>query len=131
MIQLFISEFNVKLLYHNAKCLKGVTMLSHKFTVSTDELLSLTKVSRCLGQLIDQIKNKTLEKIIVLKNNEAEVAIIDLNEYLRLKSIADQAELMEVNRIVQSRKNTPLDSYISLDDMLTKTDTERKAKVAH
>lgn len=37
-------------------------MLSHKFTVTTDELLSLTKVSRCLGQLIDQIKNKTLEK---------------------------------------------------------------------
>ena len=131
MIQLFISEFNVKLLYHNVKCLKGVTMLSHKFTVSTDELLSLTKVSRCLGQLIDQIKNKTLEKIIVLKNNEAEVAIIDLNEYLRLKSIADQAELMEINRIVQSRKDTPLDSYISLDDMLSKTDTVRKAKVAH
>ena len=131
MIQLFISEFNVKLLYHNVKCLKGVTMLSHKFTVTTDELLSLTKVSRCLVQLIDQIKNKTLEKIIVLKNNEAEVAIIDLNEYLRLKSIADQAELMEINRIVQSRKDTPLDSYISLDDMLSKTDTVRKAKVAH
>ena len=106
-------------------------MLSHKFTVTTDELLSLTKVSRCLGQLIDQIKNKTLEKIIVLKNNEAEVAIIDLNEYLRLKSIADQAELMEINRIVQIRKDTPLDSYISLDDMLSKTNTVRKAKVAH
>ena len=131
MIQLFISEFNVKLLYHNVRCIKGVTMLSHKFTVSTDELLSLTKVSRCLGQLIDQIKNKTLEKIIVLKNNEAEVAIIDLNEYLRLKSITDQAELMEINRIVQSRKDTSLDSYISLDDMLAKADIERKAKVAH
>ena len=131
MIHIFVSEFNVKLLYHNVRCIKGVTMLSHKFTVSTDELLSLTKVSRCLGQLIDQIKNKTLEKIIVLKNNEAEVAIIDLNEYLRLKSIADQAELMEINRIVQSRKDTSLDSYISLDDMLAKTDTERKAKVAH
>ena len=106
-------------------------MLSHKFTVSTDELLSLTKVSRCLGQLIDQIKNKTLEKIIVLKNNEAEVAIIDLNEYLRLKAIADQAELMEINQTIQSRKDTPMDSYVNLDDMLAKTDNLRKAKVAH
>ena len=106
-------------------------MLSHKFTVSTDELLSLTKVSRCLGQLIDQIKNKTLEKIIVLKNNEAEVAIIDLNEYLRLKAIADQAELMEINQTIQSRKDTPMDSYVNLDDMLAKTDNLRQAKVAH
>lgn len=104
-------------------------MLSTKFTVSTDELLSLTKVSRCLGQLIDQIKNKTLEKIIVLKNNEAEVAIIDLNEYLRLKSIAEQAELMEINHIVQSRKDTPLDDYISLDEMFEKADNHRKTKV--
>lgn len=103
-------------------------MLTTKFTVSTDELLSLTKVSRCLGQLIDQIKNKTLEKIIVLKNNEAEVAIIDLNEYLRLKSIADKAELMEINHIVQSRKDTPLDNYISLDEMLEKSDSHRKMK---
>ena len=103
-------------------------MLTHKFTVTTNELLSLTKVSRSLGQLIDQIKNKTLDKIIVLKNNEAEVAIIDLNEYLRLKSIADQAELMEIHQIVQSRKSTPLDSYLSLDEMFAKADNHRKAK---
>lgn len=101
-------------------------MLTHKFTITTDELLSHTKVSRCLGQLIDQIKNKTLEKIIVLKNNEAEVAIIDLSEYLRLKSIADQAEQIEINSIVQSRKNTPIDSYIELDAMLAKVNRRRK-----
>jgi len=105
-------------------------MLTHKFTVTTNELLSLTKVSRSLGQLIEQIKNKTLDKIIVLKNNEAEVAIIDLNEYLRLKSIADQAELMEIHRIIQSRKDTPLDNYLSLDEMFEKADNHRKVKAA-
>lgn len=70
-----------------------------------------------------------MKKIIVLKNNEAEVAIIDLNEYLRLKSIADQAELMEINHIVEGRKDIPLESYISLDDMLVKTDAHRKIRV--
>ncbi|MBV5278489.1 MAG: hypothetical protein J0647_05565 [Campylobacteraceae bacterium] len=95
-------------------------MYTTRFTVSTDELLSLTKVSRSLGQLIDQIKNKTLEKIIVLKNNEAEVVIIDLNEYLRLKSIADQAELMEINHMVQSRKATKRDTVVFDHNHLTK-----------
>ena len=101
-------------------------MLTTKFTVSTDELLSLTKVSRCLGELIDQIKNRTLDKIIVIKNNVAEVAIIDLNEYLRLKSIADQVELMEIHQMVQSRKHIPFDTYLNLDEMCKKADNYRK-----
>lgn len=44
-----------------------------------------------------------------------------------LESTADKAELIEINHIIQNRKETPLHSYINLDEMLERTNNKRKA----
>ena len=41
-------------------------------------------------------------------------------------SIVDQTELMEINHIIQSRKDTPTDSYIELDTMIKRVNNNRK-----
>lgn len=96
-----------------------------KFTTSKGELLSLTKVSRGLGQLMDQIKSKALEKIIILKNNEPEAAIIPLEEYLRLKEIADTVELFDIHKIVSERMKDTNQNFVSMDDMFARVDKAR------
>jgi len=41
-------------------------------------------------------------------------------------SIVDQTELMEINHIIQSRKDTPTDSYIELDAMIKRVNNNRE-----
>lgn len=62
------------------------------------------------------------------KNTLQKEKILDKRnkENLHLKLLAIQVELLEINNIVQSRKNTPIDSYIELDTMLAKVNRRRK-----
>jgi len=47
-------------------------------------------------------------------------------EDLRFRSITDQAELIEINSIIQNRKDTPLDRYEDLNDVIERINSERK-----
>ena len=42
------------------------------------------------------------------------------------QSIAVQVELVEINHIIQSRRDKPIDSYIELDTMIKRVNNERK-----
>ena len=73
-----------------------------------------------------------MTKIFKRINNDCEEAMLEMiNDEMdssrsHLKSLAIQAELVEINYIVQSRKNTPIDSYIELDAMLARVNRRRK-----
>ena len=53
--------------------------------VHLHELFSITKVARGLNNLVTQIKDKALEKVIILKNNEPEAVLVNIDDYLALK----------------------------------------------
>ena len=54
-----------------------------------DELISATELAKKFGQVMSQIKEKSVEKIGVLKNNKLEAVVISTEEYEHLKMIED------------------------------------------
>lgn len=88
-----------------------------------NELLSVSDLTKQIGQIVKSIKDHTIEKVGVLKNNKLEAVVISTDEYERLKeieSIMDSLEHKEVYDTIQSRKDTPKSEYIPLDDMAKK-----------
>lgn len=92
-----------------------------------NELFSITDVSKQIGSAVNSIKEHTLEKIGILKNNKLEAVIISTEEYERLKEIEEEMELaehIEIYNIVQERRNSPSSAYISMEDMAKKLDID-------
>jgi PHD/YefM family antitoxin component YafN of YafNO toxin-antitoxin module len=99
---------------------------NQKNLVSLNELFSITKVSRGLNNLIGQIKNKALEKVVILKNNEPEAVLVGIDDYLMLKEKESLLELMEINSIVEKRGKIPNKNTMSMEEMFLKARSDRK-----
>ena len=88
-----------------------------------NELFSITDFTKQIGSAVSSIKEHSIEKIGILKNNRLEAVVISTDEYERLKALEEEMELAEHTQIynaVQQRKNTPLSDYVSMDDMAKK-----------
>ena len=88
-----------------------------------NELFSITDFTKQIGSVVNSIKEHSLEKIGILKNNKLEAVVISTDEYERLKAFEEQIELAEhteIYDIVTQRKETSLSEYISEDDMAKK-----------
>ena len=59
---------------------------------SENELFSITDFTKQISTLSKKIKNNTLEKIGILKNNRLEVVVLSTEEYSRLKAIEEDAK---------------------------------------
>jgi len=88
-----------------------------------NELFSITDFTKQIGSAVSSIKEHTLEKIGILKNNRLEAVVISTDEYERLKEIEEQVTLAEhssIYKAVEERKDTPLSEYVSMEDMAKK-----------
>ena len=85
-----------------------------------NELLSITDFTKSISKILGDIKEHTIEKVGVLKNNKLEAVVISTDEYERLKELVNNIEHKEIYEIIQSRSNTPKSEYISIDDMAKK-----------
>ncbi len=56
------------------------------------ELFSITDFTKQISSLLKDVKNNTLNKIGVLKNNRLEAVVLSTAEYARLKQIEDEAK---------------------------------------
>ncbi len=95
-----------------------------------NELFSITDFSKHLSSLVRSIKNNTIEKIGILKNNRLEVVVISTEEYSRLKELEEKMEMIENNEIynsIKERKNSPKSQYLSLDEMAEKFNIDIKS----
>lgn len=101
-------------------------MKSIRFETSPLEMLSITTVARGLGKFMDQLKSRVLEKVIILKNNEASAVILPIEEYLALKEIAEQAELLSIGKIIKER--TSNGKFIDEDEFFEELDRLRPLK---
>lgn len=87
------------------------------------ELLSITDFTKSISKVLSDIKERSIEKIGVLKNNKLEAVVISTEEYERLKeleNIIDMLEHKEIFDIVKDRKEVAKSDYISIDDMAKK-----------
>ena len=92
-----------------------------------NELFSITDFTKQIGSAISNVKEHTLEKIGILKNNKLEAVVISTDEYEHLKEIEEQFLLAEHKAIydaVQERKDTPLSKYVSMEDMAKRFDID-------
>jgi PHD/YefM family antitoxin component YafN of YafNO toxin-antitoxin module len=94
-----------------------------------DELLSITDFTKKIAGVLKGIKDQSMDKIGILKNNKLEAVVISTDEYERLKSLEELFETLEHKEIydlVQSRQNTPLSSYVSFEDIARKFNIDTK-----
>lgn len=92
-----------------------------------NELLSITEFTKSISKILCDIKEHSLEKVGVLKNNKLEAIVISTDEYERLKKLEDMFKMMEHQEIyetVRNRKSTPKSKYISAEDMAKKFDID-------
>ena len=93
-----------------------------------NELFSITEFTKQIGNATNSVKEHSLEKIGILKNNKLEAVVISTDEYERLKALEEAIELAEHSEIyhmIQERKETLLTDYISEDDMAAKFDIDK------
>jgi PHD/YefM family antitoxin component YafN of YafNO toxin-antitoxin module len=86
-----------------------------------NELFSITDFTKQIGSVVSSIKEHSLEKIAILKNNKLEAVVISTDEYERLKALEDSVELAEhaqIYSMVKDRLDSPTPEYISSDDMM-------------
>ena len=93
--------------------------------VNLNELFSITKVARGLNNIVTQIKDKALEKVIILKNNEPEAVLVNIDDYLALKEKERLLELMEINVIVNQRGKIVQENTMSMEEMFNKARANR------
>jgi len=88
-----------------------------------NELFSITDFTKQIGSVVNSIKEHSLDKIGILKNNRLEAVVISTDEYERLKALEEKMELAEhteIYNIIKERKQTPTSEYISNEDMAKK-----------
>jgi len=92
-----------------------------------NELFSITDFTKQIGSAVGSIKEHSLEKIGILKNNRLEAVVISTEEYERLKELEEMFELAEhkeIYEILKNRQETPLSEYLSMEDLAKKFDID-------
>ncbi len=85
-----------------------------------NELLSITDFTKSLSKVLNSIKDNSIEKIGVLKNNKLEVVVISTDEYERLKKLdelIEEQEDKEILKVVKERLKTPKSEYLSMEEL--------------
>lgn len=83
-----------------------------------EEMVGITELSRGLNSFVEKVKNRTIEKLAIMKNNKPEVIVIPTDEYERMKQALDYQEHLKITQIVEERL-APDAKFISEDELLT------------
>lgn len=87
-------------------------------TFARNEIVSSSQFVRGFAGFLKRMTKSNDEKIAVVKNNQMQAVMIPIDEYERLKALAEIAEQKEIFETVQARKNTPAEDYVSYEDAL-------------
>jgi PHD/YefM family antitoxin component YafN of YafNO toxin-antitoxin module len=89
-------------------------MLAYKKT----ELMSSTEIVRNFSSILDSITKHEKDKIAVMRKNKLEAVIISVEEYERIYKLMEFFEHIQIYQTAEQRKDTPLNDYIDLDQLL-------------
>ncbi len=88
-----------------------------------DELIPSSEFAKKFGSYLSQIKDHTVDKLAVLKNNRIEAVLVSKDEYERMKEALELQEHKEIYDIVKEREAIP-SKGISLEEMAKKLDID-------
>ena len=92
-----------------------------------NELLSITDFTKSISKILNDIKEQTLQKVGVLKNNKLEAVVISTDEYERLKKIENMFDLLEHKEIyetIRNRKTIPKSQFVPIEEMAKRFDID-------
>ncbi len=92
-------------------------------TYATNELIPSSEFAKKFGSYLSQIKESTIDKIAVLKNNKVEAILISKDDYERMSEALEILEHQEIYKIVQERTSKPYKT-ISMEDMAKSFDID-------
>lgn len=88
---------------------------------SRKEMVPSSVLAKGLGGYLDMITTRSVEKIAIVRHNVPEAVIVPVEEYERMKAIADYAEDFEIERIIKERVTEKPDrKLISHEEMLSR-----------
>jgi len=88
-------------------------------TYAANELISSSDFSKKFGSYLSQIRENSINKLAILKNNKVEAVMISKEEYERMQEAYDLVEHMEIYNIVKERIEKP-HKTISFEEMAKK-----------
>lgn len=71
-------------------------------TYTADELIPSSELAKKFGTYLSQIKNHSVEKLAVLKNNKVEAVLISKDEYEVLTEALKQVEAHKIMSSIQN-----------------------------
>ena len=71
-------------------------------TYSTNELIPSSEFAKKFGTYLTQIKDNTVYKLEILKNNKVEAVIISKDEYENMKEALKELEAKKILQLIQS-----------------------------
>lgn len=92
-------------------------------TYATNELIPSSEFAKKFGSYLAQIKDGTMDKFAILKNNKVEAVLISKDEYERMSKALELLERQEIYNIVKERTSKPYKT-ISLEDMAKSLDID-------
>jgi len=93
-------------------------------TYTADELIPSSELAKKFGTYLSQIKNHSVEKLAVLKNNKVEAVLISKDEYEVMKEALELLEHQEIYNTVKERTSKPYKT-VSHEDMLKHFDIDK------
>jgi PHD/YefM family antitoxin component YafN of YafNO toxin-antitoxin module len=85
-----------------------------------DEIIPATEIARNFSSVFKSLIDGAKERIAIAKNNKLELVLLPIEEYERLKEIADLAEHIEIYKRVTERRAKDTGVRIGLSDMMNR-----------
>ncbi len=83
-----------------------------------DELMSSTEIARNFNSVLDSLRSREKDKIVVMRNNGIEAVVVSVEEYEKMQETTELFEHAQIHKAVKNRENTPLEDYVGLDRLL-------------
>jgi len=90
-------------------------------TFTKDEIIPSTKISRNFGSILKKLKNSTLNKVAVIRNNEMEAIIVTYKDYEIMHELFELNEYKKLFTLIKERETIHKNKYISFDEVLKKS----------
>jgi PHD/YefM family antitoxin component YafN of YafNO toxin-antitoxin module len=94
-------------------------------TYASDELIPSSEFAKRFGQYLTKIKNNSVKKLAILKNNRVEAVLISKNEYELMNEIIKKVEAQEfLNSISNGLKDIENNNLHDIETLWNKLDAD-------
>ena len=73
-------------------------------TYSREEIIPTTTLARNISAVVNKLKNKKLDKVAVIRNNNIEAVILPISIYEEMQKVIELQEHKEIYDIVKKRE---------------------------